>query len=377
MPLITARIVPLVALAAALSSLPARAEIPLDEAGTISLFGDFRFRVESDWDSQTSAGTERDDRDRARVRLRLGFRWEPTEHVSFEIQGRSGNTNSQQSPHVTILQSGDNGDHDALVDRVFVKFKRGPGWAWVGRNGHPFWRQNEHLFDDDVWLDGVGFGFDFGEGKSKHRIRGAYAAVPEGDASLSWNEQGFLGGLQYVFERALKDGNVTVALGHCQIDDDEDVDNPVLLDEDYGIWMLSVQRAFRWGELPVTLGADIVHDADPPDKDVFNHDQQNGFVVSAQLGSLKEKGDWTFGYWYAQMEKFAVVPYLAQDDWLRWGSATQTRSSNYELRFGYAITKKMNVVARLYHVDGLELESPDAVAKEDGNRFRVDFNWKF
>jgi len=36
-------------------------------------FGDFRFRIEQDWDSLEGDGTERDDRLRARIRLRVGF----------------------------------------------------------------------------------------------------------------------------------------------------------------------------------------------------------------------------------------------------------------------------------------------------------------
>jgi hypothetical protein len=37
----------------------------------------------------------------------------------------------------------------------------------------------------------------------------------------------------------------------------------------------------------------------------------------------------------------------------------------------------MNVVARLYIVDGIKLRSATSLDKEDGNRFRVDLNWKF
>ena len=358
----------------------ARAEIALDEMKRVFVFGDLRLRLESDWSSTAPDGTERDDRDRARVRGRLGFRYQPTDHVGFLVRARSGNTNSQGSPHVTIVQSGDNGDGDILVDRAWVQFKGKRGWASIGRNGMPFWSQNEQLFDEDIWFDGAGFGFDWGEKPDKHMVRGALGSLPEGDASLSWDEEGLLMGVQYAWQRALERGSVTVAAGVHVVEDDDEVANPVLLDQDYCIWALSFQRVFKAGELPLTLGVDVLHNSDAPPAGTWNRDERDGYVLSFQAGSTKEKGDWLVGYWFAHVEKFAVVPFLAQDDWMRWGSATQTRSSNYdghELRLAYTFTKSMNLVARLFMVDGVELESPVAIAKEDGMRFRLDFNWKF
>lgn len=89
--------------------------------------------------------------------------------------------------------------------------------------------------------------------------------------------------------------------------------------------------------------------------------------------STKNKGDWLLGYWYADIEQFAVNSSFAQDDWVRWGSATQTRASDmkgHELRAAYGLGGGMNLVARLYLVEAV-------TSVEDGNRFRLDFNYKF
>lgn len=359
----------------------ARADVFLDEDREVLLHGDVRFRLESDWSSRRSDGTEREDRDRARVRFRLGFRWDPLEHVGFGIRGRTGNTNSQQSPHVTVVQAGADGDADVLVDRAWVKFSGGRGWASVGRVGHPFWRQDELQLDDDIWLDGLTFGFRFPREHAEHRVHGAWGAVPEGEASLSWDEQGWLYGLQYVFTRELEGGEAfTVALSGIRIEDEPSRSNPVLADLDHTLWNLALQGRLRAGRVPVTLGLDVLHATDAPPKGTFNRDERDGWSLLVRFGSLEEKGDWLVGYQYARVEKFAVVPFLAQDDWLRWGSPTQTRSSNWEgheLRFGYALTKRMNLLLRVYVVEGVQLESADAVATEDGNRVRIDLNWRF
>ena len=104
-----------------------------------------------------------------------------------------------------------------------------------------------------------------------------------------------------------------------------------------------------------------------------NEDETDGWDVYVKYGSTKNKGDWLLGYWYADIEQLAVNSSFAQDDWVRWGSATQTRASDFrghELRAAYGLGGGMNLVARLYLVEAI-------TTVEDGNRFRLDFNYKF
>ena len=359
-----------------------RAEIPLDDEQRVRLFGDLRLRYEKDWDSANDSGGRRDDRDRARIRVRLGFLWDPVEHLRFGIRGRTGNTDNQQSPHVTIWQDeGSKGDRDVLIDRWWVEGRWEHGSVQAGRIAHPFWRQTEMLFDDDIWLNGLGFKTSFGGDSAKHELRGAVATVPEGPASLDWDDQGWLYGLQYVFTRPLGDGrSFTAALAGIRIEDESTRANPVLLDLDWTIWALSLQGKLKAGELPVTLGAELFYNSDGPPKGTWNEDERNAWGLFVRFGGLSSKGDWVAGLHYARVEQLAYVPYLAGDDWMRWGSSTQTRATNYdgvELRGGYAFTDELNVLVRLFLVEGLELQGPASTTKEDGNRFRVDLNWKF
>ena len=104
-----------------------------------------------------------------------------------------------------------------------------------------------------------------------------------------------------------------------------------------------------------------------------NFDQTDGYVLLGTYGSLDKKNAWLVGYYYARIETFAVNNSYAQDDWVRWGSASQTRSSDlrgHEFRFGWAFDEKMNLLTRVYIVDAL-------TSVEDGSRARVDFNYRF
>ena len=73
------------------------------------------------------------------------------------------------------------------------------------------------------------------------------------------------------------------------------------------------------------------------------------------------------------LETLAVNNSYAQDDWVRWGSSTQARASTlrgHELRFGWALDPKINVLVRAYVAHAL-------TTVEDGKRVRVDFNYAF
>ena len=90
------------------------------------------------------------------------------------------------------------------------------------------------------------------------------------------------------------------------------------------------------------------------------------------LGKLKKPGDWLIGGYYSHIEKFAVVPNFAQDDWWRFGSGHTDSSdlTGFELRFGYQIAPKMNIVARHYVTEMIKDD-------KEADRFRLDLNVKF
>ena len=92
----------------------AEAKIALDDEGKFKVYGDFRARLEADWDSQKSSGALRDDRTRARIRVRLGLTYTPTDNLEFGVRGRSGSDDSHQSPHITVIDFNDNSTGEGL-----------------------------------------------------------------------------------------------------------------------------------------------------------------------------------------------------------------------------------------------------------------------
>ena len=63
--------------------------------------GDFRFRVEQDWNSRTSDGSYREDRSRLRYRLRAGATYKD-KWYEVGLRIRTGNPKKQQDPQLTL-----------------------------------------------------------------------------------------------------------------------------------------------------------------------------------------------------------------------------------------------------------------------------------
>ena len=349
----------------------------VDKNTNLTFYGDLRLRYEVDWDSQNATGAERDDRHRGRIRARLGFDYQITEDWSAGARVRTGNSRSQQSPHLTFVSEETRHDLDFVVDRYFVQYKHDAFAGWAGRNITPFWFQNELFWDEDVTPTGLAGLYETRAGSGTLNAVAVGFFLPDGGYDL--NGQMLAGQVRYMLP--IDKSRLTTA-GSLHYMNGESGANNLLTrngDRDYLIGVGSVQWSMPIKNLPVALGADIFYnfmDYDAEDVAPFpadDDDEKLGYVLSAVAGQLKERNDWLVGYYYAHIETFAVNASYAQDDWFRFGSGPQTDSSDFEgheIRAGYAISKYINLLARLYFVEAITTE-------QDGNRFRLDLNWRF
>jgi hypothetical protein len=188
------------------------------EAGTapdglkmLKLFGDFRLRFESDWDSKRANGTEREDRSRLRIRARFGARIDPNPYVSFGVRLRTGSRESQQSPHFTISDFSGNatGPKSVVFDKWYAKVKYEGVSAWGGRNSFPFWKQNELFWDDDATPAGLAVRYNRPVGGGKLTVNGGYLALADGMELFN----GYLGAGQLVYSAEVGGAKLTAAGG--------------------------------------------------------------------------------------------------------------------------------------------------------------------
>ncbi len=352
-------------------------------------FGDFRLRLEQDWDSLQGDGTERDDRLRLRFRLRLGFDVKLGDQWSILVQARTGPRLSQQSPHITFydFDGGPDGPYQASFDHWYASYASGGFQVWIGRNELSYWHQDDLFIFDNVTYAGAGAAYRHRLGPGALIWNLNYVALPVGMRDFSGTA--LVGQLAY--EREFAKSGLSVAGGFFASNaDPDDPVGDILLTEnntrDYRALNLEFQYRSKLFGKPYKAGFDLSHNAEdygtaPPGSfSEFHQDDVDGFVIAFEWGSREGAGDWLLGYFYAYQEALTAHSSYIQDDWVRWGNANQVRATNLkgsEFRVIYTIRPDMNIFARLFFVDAIALLQPGDTTKETGNRFRVDYNISF
>ncbi len=371
-----------------LSAAVAVAQDEPPESG-IDFFGDFRLRLEQDWDSLKGDGTLRDDRLRLRIRLRGGIGWQINDQWSALVQLRSGPDLSQQSPHITVydFDDGPTGPYEFNFDHWYVNYQGGGFEGWAGRNELSFWHQDAMFVFDNVTYPGIGGEYAHRAGEGAMTWFFNLVKLPVG--MRDFVGEGYIG--QVAYFRDYENSGLTLAGGIFATNADPgDPAGDILLTQnntrDYQILDLQVQyRSQAFGK-PYRLGLDLSHNfknydnAPPGSFSEYHQDDVNGAVLQVQFGDEGSKGDWLFGYYYAYLEALTVHSSYIQDDWLRWGNANQVRATNMkgsEFRVLYTIKPGMSIFARLFFVDAINLLEPGDTTKESGNRFRIELNAAF
>ena len=277
----------------------------------------------------------------------------------------------------------------------------------MGRNAHPFWAQDEYTYDDDVTPVGVAAGYNNDVGRGNLAINTGYFSMPVGMQAFAGNLFGLQDVYSFKFGKGAKltlaaayydydatdfeierDANgdpILDANGRPIITSIDDLDALRLLDNnglrDYQTWEVNAQLKFDAFNLPWTIGVDYMSNCESysAEDELFitrlgvTPNDDTGYLAFVQTGNLSDPGDWLAAYYFSRVEALTFNGSYGQDDCVRWGSAVETRSTDLrcqELRVGYAILKNVNLVARVYIADAVAND-------EDGNRARIDFNFKF
>jgi hypothetical protein len=352
---------------------------------SLSFTGDFRFRIEPDWDSRKPDGSYREDRTRLRYRLRFGFKYQYNQWVSFGARIRTGDPRKQQDPQLTL---GDGfKEFNTLpigFEKVFIDFKFHQFNIWLGKNTFPFEKQNELFWSDNVYPEGVFLSKKFNlTSRLIESVKVAAGHFIVATNGTSFSDDGYFQGLQ-VITNHWKDRLKLFPSFYYFNQMPNIPDGFETYNIDYSIFQMGVK--FQVVEQPkITLGLDYyfnLENLSQVDSIPANfQDEKTGLVMAISYGALEAKGDWLFRATYTYLEQYSAVDFLAQNDWARWdyssSGSPDGRLTNYqglELMAGYAFSKKLRVNSRFFKVDQLV---PYGTFKENGYRIRFDVDIGF
>ncbi len=355
------------------------------ESKKLSFTGDFRFRIEQDWNAQDQNGVKKDDRGRLRYRFRFGLNYSIDKQSSFGGRLRSGNINDQQGPHVTI--GGNQGGFELVsigLEKLFYQYKNKKFTGWIGKKSIPLFKLNEIFWNDNVFPEGVGIKYNTGlrnrEFLNDISISAGHFIIKSGNKNFSADSY-----LQIIqFSSSFKE-RVKIFPGFYHFKRVGNYpDNKHTFEIDYSIFHLGSQIIVD-KKRKIKLGLEYYNNfqdysrIDSISSDL--KDETMGIVLSAEYGVMKNKGDWLFYISYANIQKYSIVDYFAQNDWSRWDyssiGASGSRISNFqgiEVKIGYALKENFNLNLRTYFVEQLVKVGE---VKENGSRMRLDLNIGF
>lgn len=356
-----------------------------DGATKLSFAGDFRFRIEQDWDSRKSNGVYHNDRTRLRYRARFGVSYQYNNWLSSGIRIRTGDPKKQQDPQLTL---GDGFKEFSTLpiafEKIYANFNYKWFSGWVGKNTFPFKKQNELFWSDNVFPEGISLSGKFNlnnyflsflQINTGHFILATKGNSLDSDSyfqgiqfvTYHWNNRIKLFPSFYNFKKIpnIPDGNETFFM-------------------DYAIAHIGANIELL-NQPKIMAGFDYYYNtksyknSNSISQNLKNEKQ--GFISNLSIGDLDKKGDWKLQVTHTYLEKFAAVDFLAQNDWARWDYSSQgssdgrlTNFKGLEISSGYAIDSNINLKIRYFIVEEI---IPLGTEKETGNRIRLDFNINF
>jgi hypothetical protein len=344
---------------------------------------DFRFRVEQDWNSRKPDGTYRNDRTRLRYRARFGLTYNHNAWASFGFRIRTGDPRKQQDPQITLGTAfKEFGTIPLGFEKLFFKAKFKTGLQfWLGKNTYPFYKNNELLWSDNVFPEGVAASYKRKLGtKNALKLNGGHFIVASNKTGLDQDRYFSAGQLHYNLKEHLN-----VAAGFFYFHNMPNIpDGGETFDLNYRLVQLSTQiKPVK--KIPAAIELDLSYNLE--DYTQYDsipkafQDQKLGLVAGLSYGKLKTKGNWKTTLTYAYLEQYSAVDIFTQNDWARWDYSSfgspdgrLTNMQGVEAVLSYLITPKIKLTTKYYHV--LQLVKYGS-ALETNDRIRFDIDIKF
>ncbi len=351
-----------------------------DWAARIKARGDLRYRHERIGQERLNVTEVEDaaDRDRQRLRVRLGFDAQVTDNVKTTILFATG----ADDPRSSNQSLGSNGTRKAIgLDQAFADWRFMPGGnLLLGKQPNPIWRPGQSLFYDGDYnpegavlkIDrGLLFGTAYG-----YWLTEQFNSSPAGE-----NTDANVFGLQAGLKFPLLGGETVLAAnyytcGACQ--DNSPLYNASsngnttytptgsttpLLTFGYDILEIGAQLGFSSFRLPLTLWANYAQNmADDVEFDT-------AYAAGVLLGKAGNPGTWEAGLFYQSIEKDALFGQFVDSDF----GDGKTDADGWVLKAGYAPVRNFTFNAT-YFVNTL---NEDVGTELDYDRLQLDMNYKF
>lgn len=348
-------------------------------AERIAIKGDFRYRYQNDEisDNVATALGDSDSRNRQRVRARA----EITARLPGDVKVGLGIASGGDDPVSTNQTLGGGGStKDINMDLAYFTWTGLSNTALSGgkiKNSFETVGGSQLQWDGDWRPEGADLRWDngtfFAEAlgtwleSDSNSSNTEFAWLAQAGARAKLGPIGLKGGVGYT--------EIDAAGKPCFFEDD---DYGLCLGNqvgpggnylyDFEVYNLFGEASLELAGLPLTIFADFV-------KNDAADDFDTGYLVGAQLGSAKQKGSWSFQYYYESLESNATLALLTNSDF--GGGGTNGEGSVFS--GAYALTEQTNIRLTYFLVDRNTDNLAAILGGEefDFDTLQLDFNFKY
>ncbi|MBN1880404.1 putative porin [bacterium] len=330
---------------------------------TFSLNGDLRYR----YASTEKEGSE--DRDRHRIRTRLGVSAEVVEGVKIHIQLATGaddptSTNQDLSHSFSAKSINLNLAYAEWKATEMLKF-------YAGKSKTPFLLPggSELIWDGDLNPEGISVMFE-SQSDVKVYVNAAYLIVDERKTDT---DDGYLAAGQLGVRIPIGNAKLDLGGGYYQYINQEgygpygaggkgnSLDEDGYYTMDYSIAEAYLVVSAKVGNVPLNLYGHYAVNTEAEDDDT-------GYLAGISIGKVKDAMSWQLKYNYRRLESDAVVGAFSHSDFIGGG----TNGKGHNVSFALGLAKNVSTAVS-YFMDDIGLDGSSSDYKD----LQIDLNFKF
>ena len=342
----------------------------------LKIFGHITTGPELNRNIRLSNNSTRANYDRLLLKMNFGFKYL---YDNFTFSGRvsTGNTGNQRSAYVDL------GNHtfsqkSIFLDKAYIKYKHN-GWiAWLGKNSINLWKTNEILWDNDLKPEGVAMSKKlhfYGDYVPEFKINTGYFLIGNNpydslQTPTTFERQNNLSffQLQMSFNVNRHSFILSPAFMHARLTKSLPYNMLAVM---FRYTLFYRNRYYLYANYYRNLN----HYKNQNLIDPNLHNQKSGFDIGINLPYQQFR----LKLMYAYIEKYAVIDFLSQDNWLLPDFSQSHSGSNFKgwnARLVYKINHNFSVIFNAWYEQQIRQYTAQNGLFE-ATRMRLEFNFKF
>ncbi len=341
----------------------------------LKIFGQISTSPELNRNIRLSDNSTQADYDRFLLKMNFGVKYL---YNNFTFSGRlsTGNIGKPRNPYVQLGNAFS--QKTIFLDKAYIKYSKKEWTAWIGKNSINLWKRNEILWDNDIKPEGIGISKKihfYGDFIRELKINTGYFILGKTPYNLTQTPTTFdrQNNLSFIQLRTSVDIYrhhflFSPVFMHARLD--KSLNANIFA----GMFRYLLFAKYRY-YLYANYYRNFSNYKNQNLLDTKLRDKTTGYDIGVSWRYRK----FNLKIMYAYIEKYAVIDFLAQDNWLLPADNTLQYGSNFKgwsTKLGYRISRNFWTELNIWYAKQIHIYTTNPGLFE-ATRMRLNFNYRF